>query len=354
MNEGKISVIIPVYNVERYLRQCLDSVINQTYRNLEILLIDDGSPDQCGVICDEYAKKDSRIIVFHKKNAGLSAAWNDGMAKAMGDWIAFVDSDDWIEADYFESMIKENEKKDADIIQTSGYYREEDNQQCVWRSFLRPFVFNDRSGCEFMIVHSLFRPKENETKATVSNTWGKLYRRSFIQNKGFQFDTKVRAGLANDIIFNVEVYMNAATVIGIEYYGYHYRVSSGSGTFKFDSSRPVKEIYVNQQLEKVICQPDASENLRKAYESYCLRDIVHNLERCYFHPDNILGKREVAKKIREMKQMPYGKIAIDSKSNPYNGLGLKVFQMALRFPLVWPLRFMVWLWKQVDRKDKKA
>lgn len=349
MSEEKISVIIPIYNVERYLRQCLDSVINQTYENLEILLIDDGSPDQCGVICDEYAQKDSRIIVFHKKNAGLSAAWNDGMAKATGDWIAFVDSDDWIEADYFESMIKEN-KKDADIIQTSGYYREEDNQQCVWRSFLRPFVFNDRSGCEFMIVHSLFRPKESETMATVSNTWGKLYKRSFIQNNGFQFDTKIRAGLVNDVIFNVQVYATASTIVGIAYYGYHYRVASGSGTFKFDSSRPVKEIYVNQQLQKAILQSGASENLRKAYESYCLRDIVHNLERCYFHPENTDSRRDIALGIQKMKQMPYGRIAIASRNNPYNGLGLKMFRMALHLPWLWPLRIMVAAWHYLEKR----
>lgn len=342
--DNKISVIIPIYNVEQYLYQCLDSVINQTYRNLEILLIDDGSPDQCGAICDEYAKRDSRIKVTHKQNAGLSAAWNDGIAKATGDWIAFVDSDDWIDDDYFESIIKENHGREADLIQTSGYYHEENNQQYVWYSFLNPFVFNNGTGREFMIVHSLFRPKDHKTKATVSNVWGKLYKRSFLQENGFQFDEKIRAGLINDVIFNVEVYMRASIVVGISYYGYHYRVSAGSGTFKFDSRRPVKEIYVNQQLEKVISQPDVPENLKKAYESYCLRDIVHNLERCYFHPDNTLGNREIAKGIREMKQMPYGKMAIASRNNPYNGLGLKVFQMALRLPYLWPLKIMVAAW----------
>lgn len=103
---AKISVIIPVYKVEPYLRQCLDSVVNQTYKNLEIILIDDGSPDNCGKICDEYAERDERIVVIHKKNEGLPAARNDGIAISTGYWITFVDSDDWCETDYYENIIK--------------------------------------------------------------------------------------------------------------------------------------------------------------------------------------------------------------------------------------------------------
>ena len=91
MAEEKVSVIVPVYNVEKYLHKCLDSIINQTYRNLEIILVDDGSPDNCGAICDEYAQKDSRIKVIHQKNGGLSAARNTGLDCAVGEYISFVD-----------------------------------------------------------------------------------------------------------------------------------------------------------------------------------------------------------------------------------------------------------------------
>ena len=88
----KISVIIPVYKVEPYLRQCLDSVVGQTYKNLEFIIVDDGSPDGCGAICDEYAQKDERVQVIHKENAGVRAARNDGIERATGDWISFIDS----------------------------------------------------------------------------------------------------------------------------------------------------------------------------------------------------------------------------------------------------------------------
>ena len=114
-NEQKISVIVPVYNVEPYLRKCLDSIINQTYRNLQIILVDDGSPDNCGAICDEYAAKDSRIEVIHQGNGGVSAARNAGLRLAVGDYIGWVDSDDWIEPDMYEYLLENALKYGADI-----------------------------------------------------------------------------------------------------------------------------------------------------------------------------------------------------------------------------------------------
>lgn len=112
----KVSVIVPVYNVEKYIHQCLDSIVNQTYKNFELLLIDDGSPDNCSQICDEYAKNDSRIKVIHKKNEGLMAAWIDGLKIAQAEWIMFVDSDDWIDLNMIEVMAEKTKIENIDII----------------------------------------------------------------------------------------------------------------------------------------------------------------------------------------------------------------------------------------------
>lgn len=115
MEGSKISVIVPVYKVEPYLRKCLDSVVNQTYQNLEIILVDDGSPDRCGAICEEYAVRDKRIRVIHKENGGVSSARNAGLSAVTGEWIGWVDSDDWIEADMYECLLKKAEEQEADI-----------------------------------------------------------------------------------------------------------------------------------------------------------------------------------------------------------------------------------------------
>ena len=115
MNDEKISVIVPVYGVEPYLRRCLDSIIGQTYRNIEIILVEDGSPDCCGAICDEYAARDERVIVIHKPNGGVSSARNAGLDIAAGDWIAWVDADDWIEEDMLQYLYENTRLCRADM-----------------------------------------------------------------------------------------------------------------------------------------------------------------------------------------------------------------------------------------------
>lgn len=120
----KISIIVPVYNVEKYLRECLDSIISQTFTDWECLLIDDGSPDKSGEICDEYAAKDSRIRVFHKENGGVSSARNVGLDNTTGKYITFIDSDDLILPSMLEELIKVAEHENADIVQSAGPIKE--------------------------------------------------------------------------------------------------------------------------------------------------------------------------------------------------------------------------------------
>ena len=113
--EELISVIVPIYKVEHYLPKCIDSIIHQTYQNLEIILVDDGSPDNCPEICDEYAKRDKRIKVVHQENGGLSAARNSGVEMANGEFLCFVDSDDYIHPKMYEILYKNLKKFKADI-----------------------------------------------------------------------------------------------------------------------------------------------------------------------------------------------------------------------------------------------
>ena len=112
----KVSIIVPVYNIENYIRVCVESILDQTYESFELILVDDGSPDNCGRICDEYAEKDVRIKVIHKENGGLTSARNAGLSVAKGDWIMHVDGDDWIEPDMIESLIEAAKATEADLV----------------------------------------------------------------------------------------------------------------------------------------------------------------------------------------------------------------------------------------------
>jgi len=115
-----VSVVVPIYKVEKYIVRCIESLLNQTYKKLEIILVDDGSPDSCGKICDDYAKKDKRVKSYHKKNGGLSDARNYGMKRITGDYILFLDSDDWILEECIEILLDEALKSKSDIVQ-SGF-----------------------------------------------------------------------------------------------------------------------------------------------------------------------------------------------------------------------------------------
>ena len=116
------SIIVPVYNVEKYINKCIDSVLAQTFTDFELILVDDGSPDGCSAVCDDYAEKDSRIKVIHKQNEGLINARKSGLAIADGKYIGFVDGDDWIESDTYENFAEMIKKYEPDIVLSDFYY----------------------------------------------------------------------------------------------------------------------------------------------------------------------------------------------------------------------------------------
>ena len=174
MNSPLVSIIIPVYMVESYLRRCLDSVANQTYTNLEIILVDDGSPDNCPQICDEFAVKDKRILVIHKENGGLSDARNAGLDVCKGEYISFVDSDDWVEENYIECLLALSVKENADIaigenIQTNGICKSPNNISKIQ-------AYSSKEALRHLFT-------QDHIAFIVS--WGKLYRRELFSNLRF-------------------------------------------------------------------------------------------------------------------------------------------------------------------------
>lgn len=208
-----VSVIMPVYKVEDYLDRAIRSVVDQSYGNLEIILVDDGSPDRCPAICDSWAKNDSRIRVIHKKNGGVSSARNAGLRMAGGDWISFVDSDDWIHPQFLEVLLLQTVKfPDADIIVS-------DMQRVTAEVPICPIVPEEtefarlQTGC-------IFRSR------TVRNyVWGKLYRAKIVKNRSF--DESVVLG--EDSVFNAQIFTDEAVTVlyaGVKTYFYFQRESS--------------------------------------------------------------------------------------------------------------------------------
>lgn len=179
MRVPKVSVIVPIYNVEKYINRCIDSILNQTYKNIEVILVDDGSPDRCGEIIDKYAEKDKRIKTIHKKNGGLSDARNHGMREITGDLTLFVDSDDWLKLDMLEIMVNEIVTSNADVVQAAFYY--------AYDGYL---LYDDRYYTENMdsiVLNNYELMKELVINERVKNfAWGKLYKTNLIKNIYFK------------------------------------------------------------------------------------------------------------------------------------------------------------------------
>lgn len=176
MSNPLISVIIPVYNVEKYLHRCLDSVIMQTYQNLEIICIDDGSMDCSGEICEQYACKDRRVKVFHQENQGVSAARNKGLDMASGEYIAFVDSDDYILKDMYAKMMHALLSNDVDVCVCQWQYEFSDGRQVVKKQNIDSSIYGYKTSTEF----ARFLYKGSYENGVVVAVWNKIYRKTLL------------------------------------------------------------------------------------------------------------------------------------------------------------------------------
>ena len=208
----KISIIVPVYKVEPYLKRCIESIINQTYTELEIILVNDGSPDNCGDICDEYAKIDKRIRVIHKKNGGLSDARNAGLDIASGQYIGFVDSDDYIAKDMYEFLVKLMEKYDADISICGTCYVE--NETIISKQELScEMKLNSETAIKIMLEESNFN----------TSAWDKLYKRDLFD--GIRYP---KGKLFEDLFTTYKLLEKADSIVYASEPKYYYVRTEGS------------------------------------------------------------------------------------------------------------------------------
>lgn len=347
--KNTVSVIMPAYKVEPFLRQALDSVVNQTYRELEIICIDDGSPDNCGKIMDEFAAKDERFVVVHKENEGLSAGWNQGMSLATGKWIAFVDTDDWIEPDYIEKLVEAAEKYDADVTLGSGYYycTEKGKREATCPAELRT-VFKNGEGVEKFQIRVVW--DENGSAFFTTTVWNKLYKKSFLDKEGFTFDVRFPAGTPNDGVFNFTVLGEAKTVCVAEVTGYNYRLMQSSSTRKLRLDAPVVRHLYLDSLYRAIDKKKVSNAMEKQLDAASLRNLLFCFDVCFFHPDNPADRKTVARELAKMKEMPRFKHAIWQRKNPYMNIRQVILKYALRQPFLFPLEMLY----KANKKVRKS
>lgn len=212
-----ISVIVPVYNLEKYLSKCISSILSQTYVNFELLLINDGSVDSSGIICDEYAAKDSRVRVFHRMNQGVGATRNYGLDKSAGEYIAFVDGDDYIEADYLEVLYRNLQETQSDISCCNYMYIKNGEKD----SFYVPIKKDDILSGSKALFQNLYS-SQTEMKWG-RNIWASLFQKTILEGQRFG---NLKYG--EDTLFMFEVFRKEPQVCFSKYSGYYYVVREGS------------------------------------------------------------------------------------------------------------------------------
>lgn len=253
--DDKITVIVPVYNVENYLRKCLDSIITQTYKNIEIVVVNDGSTDASGEICKEFAEMDHRITYIEQENAGLSAARDTGLNNMSGNYVTFVDSDDWIELDYVETLYKKITEYQADIA-VGNYYSFNESEGMFYFNILGNSYY-EKVYDNVSIFENLYETQEMRSFALIS-AWGKLYKARLFEQLRFDMGK-----LGEDGYLNQKVYLLSEKVIYLNKSLYAYRIRKGSlsngQASGLSDTATYKEFEMKQRLLNQLLRQESSE-----------------------------------------------------------------------------------------------
>ncbi len=298
-----VSIIIPVYNVEKYLNRCVESVVNQIYKNIEIILVDDGSPDSCGKMCDEWGKKDLRIKVIHKKNGGLSDARNFGLKIATGEYVLFVDSDDWISTSMVKDMVENMEKNNVDMVICQFYLAYANGKKiCKYNNIIENQIFDVRQTIKLLL----------DDKIITNHIWRKLYKRRLLYSNCFPIGMNYE-----DIYVMPKLIFSCKKIYYTNnpYYYYFQNQNSITNTASYKNSLDhfkAKKHSFEQIIEKF---PEMKQEVK----------IIQ--EKTILHICNNLIKNENNYKLTKLKLNIFTELRKESKN--LNGLDLKFGQMIL-------------------------
>lgn len=262
--KAEISVIVPIYKVEQYLEECVDSLIEQTYKNIEIILVDDGSPDNCGAICDRYAEQDDRIQVIHKKNGGLSDARNAGLDIASGEYVLFIDSDDYVSVDMVEELYGAIKKQNADI------------SVCY---FQRVYVGNRKDKItEIDEPKECYSPKELLSQLYTTNNspiafvaWNKVYKKTLFSENGIRYP---EGKYHEDTFTTYQLLYYAMKIAVVRKPLYFYRIRNDSIMTEGFSEKRLDNLEAMQQEMEFYHEKGETELLTMALNRFCKISIL--------------------------------------------------------------------------------
>ena len=313
-----ISVIVPVYRVEKYLGECIDSILSQTYENFELILVDDGSPDNSGKICDEYAEKDKRIRVIHKENGGVSSARNLGLDNANGEYVTFIDSDDFVDKKYLEVLYSTLINFDTDVSVCRASKAINGEYTIYPESFPTKSVIEQGTAEFFDFFARYFSLKCH----MFGSAWRCLFKKSTIGET--RFDKNIR--ISEDLLFVANVIFNSNRIGFINESLYFYRMDNASATSSYKKSFFESQAQLSHELCVLFAKID-----KKGFDKILKR---YNALLCYYLLSNELKFRksnpdykENLKKIRKSELYKSFKL--------FSGIKILKFKMKLKFFVIW-------------------
>lgn len=263
----KVSIVIPVYNSAKYLRECIDSVLAQSFSDWEVVAVDDGSSDDSPAILDEYAAKDSRIKVIHKANGGVSAARNDGLAAACGEYVLFVDSDDWLNADALQVLFEATSDGAVDVAIADHWIWKENGSESEHRFFAKEFSTDSRTtiqGVQRMVLYKGYSPFPSPSCSYMfSALWSKLIRRTLLVDNGIRFSSALK--LYEDGLVALQVFEYAKTIAYKQVPVYHYRILNDSLCHVNEQRLVMDCANIVREIETFICASGNDVVLRDAF-----------------------------------------------------------------------------------------
>ena len=316
MIDKMVSVIIPVYNVAKYLSRCVESIINQTYKNLEIILIDDGSTDASPQICDKYATRDERITVIHKKNKGLSATRNVGIKFAHGEYIVFVDSDDWIDLDTIEILTGKAISTDSDIIAHAVCKNRQGKDYLVLPTDQEEYKVDVTKYKKFLYISCLLNqsgfsylyPRELLCGPEMSYPVLKLFKKSFIDENGLLFPEGLR--FCEDKVFELDVVKATKTLYYINKPYYHYFMRPGSLSNRGAEEKSEDYLETFHYLEEKMKDLGIFNELEKYFGLNILSSCWNITERYGMEVINGKDFLKASKQLKQFLEKEYCKTAI--------------------------------------------
>ena len=289
MNTPKISIIVPIYNVEQYLEECIKSIRSQTYRNIQIVLIDDGSTDSSGRICDKHALEDDRIVVVHQKNQGLVAARKAGLKIAKGEYIGFVDGDDYIEPQMYKSMLHVLIRENADMVHTWFSSQTRCENKIIDLDTYRMDVFKRFIGAENSIADVI-----------TPSIWSKLFKSNVIRTAYALVEDNVSYG--EDFVCVCATIFIAKRICTMDECFYHYRVREDSISHKISIESVGQEVWLYTNICNALKKLNVYEEIKSEMDSFLMKHILFGFKRLHHYeipisrfifpsPEKILNKK---------------------------------------------------------------